>query len=71
MKNMITNRLLNMSVHAKGVHTFQFLIGFPLFFTFDCVRYSINRRYDAILAMLRGILDFLKMRKTVFENELK
>lgn len=71
MKNMITNRLLNMSIHAKGFHAFQFLIGFPLFFTFDCVRYFTSRRYDAIFAMLQGILEFIKIRRITFENELQ
>ncbi|MEA1933606.1 MAG: glycosyltransferase family 2 protein [Thermodesulfobacteriota bacterium] len=71
LNNMIRNRLLNMYVHARGLHALQFCVGFPIFFILDCIRYMTAHRIDAVRAMLRGIADFFKLRRLNYTNELE
>ena len=68
--NMLTNRLLTMSLHARGIRAVAFTMGFPLFFIYDILRYAAARRFDAFEAMAKAVIHFLRIRKRPYINEL-
>ena len=70
ISNMVANRLLTMSLHARGLNALAFVFGFPLFFLYDGVRYGAAGRLDAVRAMMAAVAHFFILKKQAFKNEL-
>ena len=58
--HVIRNRLLNASLHARGRTLLTAILFFPLFLIRRMIPFTLGGRIDAILAMFRGISDFLR-----------
>lgn len=61
--HQVRNRLLNMKLHAKRHNRLLFFMGFSLLLLRKIVQFSISKRWDGILAIFRGSLSYIKMRK--------
>lgn len=61
--HIIRNRLLNMHLHAHGRQRATVIIFFPLFLIRRAIPFILGRRFDAVLAMGRGITDFWRVRR--------
>jgi hypothetical protein len=60
--HVIRNRLLNISLHARGKNLGLVAGFFPLFLIRRAVPFLIHGRCDAIVAMARGVADFVLER---------
>jgi GT2 family glycosyltransferase len=63
--HVIRNRLLNIALHARGKHLFLAVTFFPIFLFRRAGPFLYHGRIDAILAMLRGLIDFWAARRKV------
>jgi GT2 family glycosyltransferase len=68
--HMTKNRLLNMSIHARGIHAFMFVFGFPVYSSYNILRFLSKGRFDGIVALFKGIYSFMISRKGRYINEL-
>lgn len=60
---IVRNRLLNAHLHARGWQRVIVMIFFPLFLTRRAIPFIFGRRFDAVLAMCRGMTDFWKIKR--------
>jgi len=58
--HVIRNRLLNISMHARGTDLLLAILFFPLFLIRRAVPFILGGRLDAVLAMLRGVAGFFR-----------
>jgi GT2 family glycosyltransferase len=65
--HVIRNRLLNVSMHARGKNFFLAMFFFPLFMVRRAGPFIFSGRFDAVLAMLRGVKGFMSARATIPE----
>lgn len=56
------NTLLNMHIHAKGIHRLVFCIGFFLYSLKNLILYVKFRRTTSILSFFYGIISYLKIK---------
>lgn len=64
------NKLLTFSRHAKGIRLLQFWFFFTIYWALKCIQFLMNKRWDAIFAMAKGIREFFSIYKHPFINEL-
>lgn len=65
MRHITKNRLLTMTAHAKGSNAFRFWSSFPFFWAAKCLQFALHGRWDAVYAVVRGIVEFWsKCRKS-------
>lgn len=62
--HIIRNRLLNAHLHARGRQRVTVIMFFPLFLIRRAIPFLLGGRFDAVLAMGKGITDFLKIRQS-------
>lgn len=61
--HIIRNRLLNVEMHARGRDLALAVLFFPLFLVRRAGPFLRDGRPDAVIAMLKGIVDFWRARK--------
>lgn len=60
MYQITKNRLLNMSIHSKGVNRLKFFVVFPAILSYKILQLLVYGRYDAVRSICKGIHDFVK-----------
>lgn len=68
--HVVRNRLLNMSMHAHGLHLWIFALFFPLYIVRRAVPFLIGGRVDAIKAMFQGGVSYWRDRHERYNDEL-
>jgi len=68
--HMTRNTFMTMYKHARRIDFVKFLFGFHLRCCVQSIRYAAAGNYQAVRAMFRGYLSFLRNRKQKFVNEL-
>jgi len=66
--HVIRNRLLNVAMYARGKDLFLAMFFFPLFLVRRAGPFIWGGRFDAVLAMLRGVAGFWSARRPVPMN---
>jgi len=66
----ILNRLLNMSIHARGINALNFLVVFPMYWFPRLIIYVLHGKWVAVVAIKNGVQDYFASRKQPFVNEL-
>ena len=64
------NKLLTMCMHAKGINALKFWSLFPIYWSLICMKFLIYRRFDAVGAILRGVVAALKTNKINWQEEI-
>jgi len=67
----VLNRLLTMSVHARGLNVLRFWTGFPIYWCARLTIYAIHRRWTALAAVTNSVRAYLSARKQPFVDELQ
>lgn len=71
--HVMRNRLLNIKLHANGWRKVVAVLFFPLMFIRRAIPFMIGGRVDAVVAMLKGIVDSFRtgdrVRLTFTQNE--
>lgn len=67
--HVIRNRLLNVSLHARGRNLFLASIFFPLFVIRRAIPFLLHGRFDAIAAMFRGAAAFWSARRIPYTGD--
>ena len=62
--HVMRNRLLNISLHARGWDRMTAVVFFPLMVVRRAVPFMLGRRFDAVTAMFKGMADFWRTRRT-------
>jgi GT2 family glycosyltransferase len=68
--HVIRNRLLNAHLHVRGMDRFTVIVFFPIYLIRRAIPFILGGRIDAVLAMFRGIADFLKIKRGVSPLEM-
>ena len=71
MFHRVKNRLLNMSIHARGTNALRFAVFFPAFLLYKCFGFALRGRWDGIRAVVLGLREFGSLIKEPFVDELK
>jgi GT2 family glycosyltransferase len=67
--HVIRNRLLNVYLHARGWQRIIVWIFFPLFLLRRIIPFLLGRRWDAVIAMCKGITDSWRSRRTLISDK--
>ncbi|MBC8489542.1 MAG: glycosyltransferase family 2 protein [Bacteroidetes bacterium] len=71
MFHITKNKLLTMSLHAKGWNSVKFWFVFPIFWVMKSLKFMFHGRFDASLAMFRGVKQyFLDSKVAEKKNDL-
>jgi GT2 family glycosyltransferase len=58
--HIFRNRCLNMYLHARGTDRLRFLLGFPLFVFYKCGIFMKSKRFDALGAICKALVDCVR-----------
>ena len=67
--HIFRNRLLNVYLHARGKELLTVIVFFPLLMIRRAAPFLIGGRMDAVRAMIRGMVDFWKVRRATVTTE--
>ncbi|OEU63624.1 MAG: hypothetical protein BBJ57_13320 [Desulfobacterales bacterium PC51MH44] len=62
MYHLTKNRLLTMFTHSEGLNGLKFWAIFPIYVAAKSIQYLLNKRTDAVAAIVRGTIDSIKER---------
>jgi GT2 family glycosyltransferase len=62
--HIFRNRLLNVYLHARGKERLTVVLFFPLFMVRRVIPFLMGGRMDAVGAMIKGMADFWKVRRS-------
>jgi hypothetical protein len=66
--HIIKNRLINMSMNARGTNRLIFMFFFPFLVLKLCGQYMIRRRWDGLKAMVQAFIAFRKQCGSKYER---
>jgi len=61
--HVIRNRLLNAHLHARGRDRITVTVFFPFYVARRAIPFILGGRVDAVFAMFRGMVDFLRIKR--------
>jgi GT2 family glycosyltransferase len=63
--HVIRNRLLNAHLHVRGRDRITVIVFFPIYLIRRAIPFLLGGRIDAVFAMLHGIADFFRIKRSV------